>query len=93
MGGIGAHSPGMVFIEKPARFTPIAERRRRFSRNLPFTGRKPDIGAHYRPKSEHEETACLAIGVQFFRGFTISPGRHQCRSISVYLIAHGGPNP
>ena len=30
MGGIGAPSPGMVFVEQQARFTPIAEQSRRF---------------------------------------------------------------
>ena len=35
MGGIGAPSPGMVFVEKPARFTPIAEWRRLCPDNSP----------------------------------------------------------
>ena len=34
MGGFGAPSPGMVFVEKPVRFTPIVEWYRRFARGI-----------------------------------------------------------
>ena len=45
MGDIGAPSPGMVFVEKSARFTPILEFRRRFSRKNRYPPKNRQRGA------------------------------------------------
>ena len=47
MGGIGAPAHGMVFVGKPARFTPLLEFRRRFFREPPHPP------ARYPPKTRH----------------------------------------
>ena len=91
MGGIGAPSPGMLFVEKPALYVDSRMVASFPPKNLPFTDRTTDSGGRYRPNSGSEEKSCLALdGPVFFYGFMISQVRPHNRSIRGYLKTHGG---
>ena len=93
MGRNGAPSPGMVFVEKQARFTPIRELgRRRFfekiTRRPPQTRQRGALAAQISLRRNGMFGACESS----FYGFMILPGRPRFRWISGYLKTQG-PNP
>ena len=74
MGGIGAPSPGMVFVEKTARFTPrLVFRRRFFEKNSPITNEKPTPGRISSPNKAPKKRLVWSLGSSFL-GIYDTPG-------------------
>ena len=68
MGGIGAHSPGMAFVEEQARFTPIAERYRRyFDKFAPLPTENQTAGRISGPNPAPKKRLVWRSGSSFFR--------------------------